>query len=226
MKAALLRILFALLIVLPVAGLWGSVPAIEVMIDGSLTTVGEWQNHPANTTYAPDGRPIDVVGDTSNSSSGTGRAKGNSYRVDIDVVLNEAEFYLNFTSTQTLTYYVFVCPVEFGTYNEVYRASETVTGSGPGWYSSGPVAIALDAGYHYIIAVSWNGTVTYYYGVGDSQATSFGAHTHGYATGYDPLPTSFSSLVNDQAIYHQRLTTNVCTPVEESTWGAIKALYQ
>jgi hypothetical protein len=84
----------------------------------------------------------------------------------------------------------------------------------------------MTAGTYYIIAVSWSGTLTYYYNVGDTQATSFGAHVHGYATGTHPLPASFSSTVNDQAIYHQRLTTDLATPVEPLTWGGIKAVYK
>ena len=51
--------------------------------------------------------------------------------------------------------------------------------------------------------------MTYYYGTGESQVVSFGEHVHGYATGTHPLPASFSSTSNDQAIYHQRLTTDV-----------------
>lgn len=183
---------------------------------------GEYGNPPCSFFTAAGGSTVDVVGDTSNSGSATGRAKGNSYQVDTSVVLEEMEFWLNFTSTQTLTYYVFVCPQEFGTYTEVYRESETVTGSGADWYSSGPVSITMDAGNHYIIAVSWNGTLSYCYGVGDSQEVSFGYHTHGYAIGYDPLPASFESTNNDQAIYHQRLTT-AAVALQRSTWGSIKA---
>jgi hypothetical protein len=116
--------------------------------------------------------------------------------------------------------------VEFGTYTEVYRDTEVVSGMGAGWYSSGPLNVALDAGRYYIIAVSWDGYMVYYFDTGDSQTTSFGAYVHGYATGFNPLPPSFSSTVNDQAIYHQRLMTTAITPVEGSTWGGIKALYQ
>jgi len=178
-----------------------------------------------NTEYLP-GRTLDIVGDASNAATNSGVAKGNSYRVDVGVVLNLAEFWLNFSSTQTLTYYLFSCPTEFGVYTEVWRDSETVTGGGAAWYPSTPINIALSAGTHYIIAVSWNGTMTYYFGVGDEQPVSFGAYVHGYAVGTDPLPSSFTSTSNDQAIYHQRLTTNETTPAGRSTWGEIKALYQ
>jgi hypothetical protein len=77
----------------------------------------------------------------------------------------------------------------------------------------------MEAGEYYIIAVSWTGTTGYTYGVGDTQATSFGAQIYGYATGTHPLPGSFVTSSNDQAIYHQRLTTDVEVPVELQAFG-------
>lgn len=222
MKPTLLLTVFAFLFLVSAVGL---ADPVEVMVDGS-PFITESADLPAQTEQGADGRTIDIVGDTTNSSSGDGLAKGNAYRVDINVTLDEAEFWLNFSNTQVLTYYVFVSPVEFGTYTEVYRDTEMVSGTGAGWYSTGGISVPLSAGNHYIIAVSWDGFMTYYYGTGDSQATSFGAFVHGYAIGSNPLPSSFQSTVNDYAIYHQRLTTTYTTAVEESTWGGIKTLYR
>jgi len=222
MRSALLLTVVALLVALPAVGL---AEPVKGMVDGSSAFVHPI-DLPANTVQGTDGRTIDIVGDASNSSSASSRAKGNSYRVDTSVTLDEVEFWLSFTGAQTLTYYVFVSPVEFGTYTEVYRDSEVVNGIGTGWYSSGTIAVPLSAGNHYIIAVSWNGSMTYYYGTGDSQDTSFGAQVHGYAVGFDPLPASFDSTVNDQAIYYQRLMTTAISAVEDVTWGGIKALYR
>lgn len=167
---------------------------------------------------------VDIVGDTSHSNSAAGRAKGNSFEITDYRAIDELEFWLDFTSTQTLTFYVFEGPQEFGTYTEVYRSSQQVTGTGPGWYSSGPVgSTEMYPGQHYIIAVSWDGTLTYFYGTGDSQPVSFGSQTHGYATGYDPLPSTIQSTSNDQAIYHQRITTSNLS-LDRDTWAGIKAV--
>jgi hypothetical protein len=65
---------------------------------------------------------------------------------------------------------------------------------------------------HYIVAVSWAGSLSYFYNTGDSQPTSFGEHTHGYALGLHPLGATLESTSNDQAIYHQRLTTEDASP--------------
>jgi hypothetical protein len=160
----------------------------------------------------------DLVGDTSNASlNRVALAKGNSYDISIPTVLDRADFWLQFTTTQTLTFYVYDSPTEFGTYTQIWSASASVTGTGAAWYSSGPIGIPLNPGTHYIIAVSWDGTLDYFYGTADSWPTTFGAATHGYATGSDPLPATFNSGTNDQACYHQRLWfSGTISPVWET----------
>nr|HPQ42572.1 hypothetical protein [bacterium] len=166
-----------------------------------------------------DGRAVDIVGGTTSSSSGLLKAKGNAYRVDTATTLEMAEFYLDFTGSQLLQYYVYESTVEFGTYTQIWTFSETVTGTGQAWYSSGTINLPFAAGMYYIIAVSWDGTCGYYYNTGDSQSTSFGAHVYGYATGSHPLPASFVTSSNDQAIYYQRITTGtgMATPTPTET---------
>jgi hypothetical protein len=160
----------------------------------------------------------DIVGDISNASlNRTALAKGNSYDITVPVVLDRADFWLQFTTTQTLTFYVYDCPTEFGTYTQIWSSSNLVTGTGAAWYSSGPIGLPLNPGTHYIIAVSWDGTLDYFYGTGDSWPTTFGAETHAYAVGTDPLPATFSSGTNDTAVYHQRLwVSGGITPVWET----------
>ncbi len=163
---------------------------------------------PAGQPPAPDGiQALDTVGNTSNSNSDRARAKGNAYRVDADRVLIEQQFYLNFTGTQTLCFYVYESPVEFGTYQQIQESSHAASGQGAAWYSSGPISVPLDAGKYYIVAVSWDDLLRYYYGEGNSQPVSFGAQVHGYAVGSHPLGPTLSSRSNDYAIYHQRLLT-------------------
>lgn len=196
----------------------------SVAIDGVLAKEPV-ENHASNIQWLA-AATVDIVGDASHPEFGTGLAKGNSYQVDVNTTLNNAEFRLTFSDTQTLTFYVFQSGVEFGTYNEIYRDSRVVTGTGEGWYSTGPISINMSAGNHYIIAVSWNGSMIYHWGIGDSQPVSFGFHTHGYATGTDPLPVTIDSDANDQAIYYQRLTTNEpVVPVVPITWSGILSLY-
>jgi hypothetical protein len=151
---------------------------------------------------------VDVVGSTLDSSrENPWTAKGNAFWVSTNRMLVKEEFFLNFTTTQTLSFYVYESSIEFGTYNQIHKNSYVVAGDGADWYSSGPLHVPLDAGNFYIMALSWNGSLEYYFSVGESQAVSFGSQVHGYATGFDPLGDTISSTVDDYAIYYQRLTT-------------------
>lgn len=155
----------------------------------------------------PAAAAIDIVGNTSNSATGTALAKGNVYRVDTSTTLLQQEFRLNFTTSQTLIFSVYASPVEFGTFTQIQTNSVAVTGTGLDWYSSGPINVPLTVGNFYLTSVSWSGTLTYFFGTGDQQAVSFGAQVHGFATGTNPLGPTVVSTVNDQAIYNQRVTT-------------------
>ncbi|MEM1448810.1 MAG: hypothetical protein AAF957_15080 [Planctomycetota bacterium] len=139
----------------------------------------------------------------------------------------EIEVELEFSDTQTLRYAVHTSPVEYGTYSEVFARSIQVTGTGLGTYSSGPMNLEHSAGQHDIISVSWTGTTDLTFGFGGPVSVSFGEHTHGYATGAHPFPPSFSSTVNDFAVYSQRLSTggsgglggNDCLPGTPNSTG-------
>jgi len=157
---------------------------------------------------------IDVIGGTGTicDLTDSSLAKGNAYRMDVNRTLIEAEFWLNFNDTQTLGFYVYESATEFGTYSEIYSNSNSVTGGGEGWFSSGPLSVSLLDYYFYIIATSWSGNTIYYFNVADTEATSFGAYVHGYTTGSHPLGGTISSNVNDQAVYYQRLTTTASVP--------------
>lgn len=197
----------ALLIAIPAAGFSQEVQ----LVDGEYQVVMKSEQPEKIIEASLTGlttKAVDVVGGTAYKSSfKTALAKGNSYRVDIDVTLTQAEFWLDFSTTQNLYFYVFESPSEFGTYTKIFETSSQVTGTGATWYSSGPIAVPLPKDNHYIIAVSWDGTLAYYYNTGDSQATSFGSYVSGYAIGAHPLGSTLYHNSNDQAIYYQRLTT-------------------
>lgn len=173
-----------------------------VVIDGIDCSIAESPQGKEVSTY------FDIVGSTSDSSrENPWTGKGNAFRVDTSRILLEQEFFLDFTTTQTLSFYVYKSPVEFGTYNQAHKNSYVVTGNGANWYSSGQIHVPLEEGQFYIIALSWNGSLEYFYGVGDSQPVSFGSQVHGFAGGFDPLGPTISSTGNDYAIYYQRLST-------------------
>jgi hypothetical protein len=160
---------------------------------------------------------VDIVGGTADSAGPNPfNGKGNAFRVDSPVVLTQQEFFLSFTGTNDLTFWVFDSPVEFGTYNLVQSNTVSINGTGSNFYSSGPISVPLAAGRYYVLAVSPLNNITYFFNLGPSQLTSFGAQVHGFATGVHPLGPSIDSSVDDSAIYYQRITTAVPEPIAVS----------
>jgi hypothetical protein len=172
------------------------------------------------------GQTIDVVGDMSLNATSSSVAKANVYRIDASTTLRQQEMRLNFSGARTLTFSVHRSLTEFGVFTRVQTNSVATTGTGLGWYSSGPLSVPMDAGAFYMIGVSWPGSAQYFFDDADLQPVSFGAHVHAHATGLHPLGDSVASPSNDFAIYNQRLTTGVPEPATVAllTLGGVVAL--
>ena len=154
----------------------------------------------------------DVIGGTDNSSlANPWDGKGNVFRIDSSVFLREHEFFLNFSGSQSISYYVYRSPSEFGTYDLVQSNSILHNGIGDAWYSSGPINVMLHSADHYLLAFSYDSSTTpvttYYFNTAETLPVSFGAYVHGFATGVHPLGATVNSGSNDQAVYYHRITT-------------------
>jgi hypothetical protein len=180
--------------------------ATLILFAGNFATVG--------------GQTVDIVGDMSLNATDSSVAKANVYRIDTAATLRQQEMRLNFSGAMTLTFSVHRSAAEFGVYTRVQTNSVATTGTGLGWYSSGPIVVPMDAGAYYMVGVSWPGSSQYFFDSEDQQPVSFGAHVHAHATSLHPLGNSVTSSVNDFAVYNQRLTTGIPEP----TTGALLAL--
>jgi hypothetical protein len=110
---------------------------------------------------------------------------------------------------ETLTFFVHQHHSRTGSATLLWWTSVAVngTGVGPTWYSSGAINVPLLCGHHYVLGVSWAGTLTYYYNVASTGApVSFGAWIRAITTTNLPA-ASITITGNDGAQYYQRLTT-------------------
>lgn len=119
----------------------------------------------------------EVFGSWSSTFSGSNRDRGNVFHVTTPVVLTETRFYLNITSSTELYFFVYEGSNVTGTFTKVSENYISSSGTGEGWYSSGPMSITLDAGKYYYIGTSWAASATY-----------------GRGTENVPLPCSFGTL--------------------------------
>jgi hypothetical protein len=165
---------------------------------------------------------VDVVGGTNSAPTGANRAKASLYQVDTSVLLFEFEVWLDVPGTDTLTFFAYRHHSRTGVSTLDWTHPVTVTGgTGPGWYSTGPIALNLVAGNHYALGVSWVNNLTYYYSTATPpQPVSFGnwqrAHTINSAT---LPPTLTLPAGTDIAQYRQRLTSFPTTAVVNTGTG-------
>jgi hypothetical protein len=121
----------------------------------------------------------EIFGSTANPFTGTLRDRGNIFSVSTSTTLIEHRFYLNVPTDDELTFFVYRGTAVIGTYDKISEVHFANSGTGQGFYSSGPISVALDAGFYYYIGAAWPSTAnnTYYRG---STAT--------------PIPASFGAL--------------------------------
>ena len=161
------------------------------------------------TPNSATAQTVDTLGGVNTASTRTNSAKGSVYRCDQTVFVMDYEMYLNIPGPETLTFFVYRHHSRSGSYALEWTGSYQVAGGGgPAWYGTGPVGITLAEGNHYLLGVSWPGSLTYYYSTGATNTpTSFGSWQRAN-TLTNPLPANYSVAAGvDVAMYHQRLTT-------------------
>jgi hypothetical protein len=158
------------------------------------------------TVADPAGTYQDVLGSTGSSGSGA-RMRGNYYRVDTATTLTRIEHYLDIASAGRLVFFVYEAEAYGGPYLLVAEDTVVDSGTGRGYYSSNPLAVALQAGRHYLIGAAWPDAHTYYWNYTHG-AKSFGESLAGFAANWiEPLPSPAPGNYSDAA-YMQRLTTS------------------
>ena len=162
--------------------------------------------------------PSDAKGEETfgswNGGTWTGgtRDRGNVFHVTTSTTLQEIRFYMNITASTQLYFFVYEGTAAQGFFTQtevVYIAS---SGTGEGWYSSGSMNVALDAGKYYYIGTSWNGSVTYGRGIESVPlTTSFGTLETGITgtiAGYPPATTLSHSYTGNSPYYQTLVTSN------------------
>ncbi len=151
---------------------------------------------------------VDTVGGTTTATARTAQGKANMFRVDTSSYLLNVEWYLNVPGVELVTFFVARHHSRSGSGNLIWSTTVPVNGTGVGWYSSGPIAVPLIAGNHYLLGISWPGTLTYHYRTATAAGTpvSFGAWV-GAKTTTNPPASAYTFTGFDGAQYHQRLTT-------------------
>lgn len=164
-----------------------------------------------DVTYEGETYPkaFDTLGTSNKAYFGTNRYRGNIYSVTERTTLKTTASYLNFTGERNVDFVVMESDSPDGPFVASTSSSVTLTGTGPGFYSSGPLYQLFEPGKYYIVAAGWSGdNITYYWDDLNipPDPVSFGERINGFSLNAYPIG---SSVGNPRLLsaYHQTLTT-------------------
>ncbi len=147
------------------------------------------------------------IGTTSSTFSGSGLVRGNRYLAARRTILKEIKSYHVINTSTQMQFAVYESTTPTGVFNRIFNSAPVTTGTGTGFFSSGPIGVQLDSGKYYLIGASWQGTVTYYNSSSTPTPVGFGSALSGFtASGYPP-PASVTISSTTTAFYHGAIVT-------------------
>lgn len=155
---------------------------------------------------APDVLGLETPGFPSLTYTQAGGA-GNYYQCTVESTLTQIEHYLKIDTSTSLRFLVYEATSQNGTYHRIHLTTVASSGTGEGWYSSGPISVKLVAGRYYVVGAFWtNSSQGKGITMGHPFLTAFGNSFSGYNTSYSSPPTSVT-YHSSQYVYQQRLSS-------------------
>jgi subtilisin family serine protease len=148
----------------------------------------------------------DRVGTNASTFSGSSLVRGNRYYAARRTTLKEIKsFHVIGTSTQ-MRFAVYESSTPTGSFTRIYDGQPVTTGTGTGFFGSGPISVPLDSGKYYLIGAGWQGTVTYYNSTSSTTPVGFGSALAGFTSSYPP-PASITISSTTTAFYYGAVVT-------------------
>jgi hypothetical protein len=186
----------------------------------------------AEAPNAPGIGGLDVdcyeFGGTSQSYSGSGRGRGNTYTVFANETLTDFSSQLDITGNANLYFYVLEATTLQGTYTVLSETIVPIVGTGLAWYNSGPINVPLVPGMYYGIGAAWGPETVGYVRDPASLPRNWDLGTVEDSMQISAAPPYTSLTYNHfpGAEYSMELCFEGAVPVDSSTWGDIKAIYK
>lgn len=188
-------------------------------------------------TNNPQGQPPELLplidcypfGGNTDSFSGANRGRGNTYTVSAAQELSEIKMELGITGAANIYFYVLESAVLQGTYTVASETIVPINGTGQSFYSSGPISVPLVPGMYYGIGCAWGPETVSYYRDPASLPRNWDLGTVEDTMQISQAPPYVSLTYNHfpGAEYSMELCFGPqTTPVEDTTWGNLKAVYR
>jgi subtilisin family serine protease len=146
------------------------------------------------------------VGTTTTSSTSSGLVRGNRYFATRRTTLKEIKSYHVIGTSTQMIFAVYESTTPTGVFTRIYNGSPITTGTGTGFFSSGPISVQLDSGKYYLIGAGWQGSITYYYSTSATTPVGFGSALSGFTSSYPP-PTSITVSSTTTTFYYGSVVT-------------------
>lgn len=105
----------------------------------------------------------EVFGSAQNAFGPLGtRGRGNLFTCTSSTIITEHRLYLNVTTATDLYFVIAESETQAGNYAVISVANASPSGTGEGWYSSGPINAVMEAGKYYLIFAQWEAGANYY----------------------------------------------------------------
>ncbi len=147
------------------------------------------------------------IGTNASTFNGSSLTRGNRYFASRRTTLKEIKSYHVINTSTQMQFAVYESTTPTGVFNRIFNSAAITTGTGTGFFSSGPISVQLDSGKYYLIGASWQGTVTYYNSTSSPTPVGFGSALSGFtASGYPP-PASITISSTTTAFYYGAVVT-------------------
>jgi len=95
------------------------------------------------------------------SFTGGSRFRGNVYRANTAAPLRSIEHLATINTSTTIEFFAYQGNDSSGSFSKIFSTSK-MSGTGSGWYGSGPIDVPMQAGKFYYIGMGWLGSVSYF----------------------------------------------------------------
>lgn len=146
------------------------------------------------------------IGTNTSTFNGANLVRGNRYLATRRTTLKEIKSYHVINTPTEMRFAVYENTSPTGVFTRIYDGPPVTSGTGTGFFSSGPINVQLDSGKYYLIGAGWQGTVTYYNTASSPTPVGFGTALSGFTSSYPP-PASISISSTTTAFYYGAIVT-------------------
>ncbi len=146
------------------------------------------------------------IGTSASTFSGSNLVRGNRYQATRRTTLKEIKSYHVISTATQMRFAVYESSTPTGSFTRIFDGPPVTTGTGTGFFGSGPISVQLDSGKYYLIGAGWLGSTTYYNSTSSVTPVGFGSALSGFTATYPP-PASVTISSTTTAFYRGAVVT-------------------